>query len=81
MNSRKIARARVHIERCIGRMKSYGIFKYQWPETFLNDKWITLKGKCTTADNILIVVAALCNVSRNSLIKDAVHSKDINNIS
>lgn len=69
MKSRKISKARIHVERCIGQIKSYGIFKYQWPITFLDDKWMPINRKRSTADNILTVVAALCNISRNSIMK------------
>lgn len=71
INSRIIARVHIHIERCIGRMKSYGILKYTWPITFLN---YSADGKFSTGDNILIVIAALCNISRSSIIKDSTRS-------
>ena len=63
--SRNVARLRIHIETCIGRLKSYGIFKYVWLLSFLS---YSQDGIHTTGDNILIVAAALCNISRNRIV-------------
>ncbi|XP_035232885.1 uncharacterized protein LOC118204694 [Stegodyphus dumicola] len=60
VNSRKISRVRVHIERCIGRLKTYRILKCTWPISLL---------KNSTADKVLTVISALCNISRPELIK------------
>ncbi|GFT29320.1 uncharacterized protein TNCV_756861 [Trichonephila clavipes] len=38
INSRKVSRLRVHIERCIGRLKTFGILKSLWPISFVNNK-------------------------------------------
>lgn len=37
MKSRNISKVLIHVERFIGLIKSYSIFKYQWPITFLDD--------------------------------------------
>ncbi|GFT74826.1 uncharacterized protein NPIL_143271, partial [Nephila pilipes] len=66
-SSRKMSRLRVHIERCIGRLKNYRILKTTWPISLLHSK--SSENTCT-GDDIVIVIAALCNVGKGCLIKE-----------
>ncbi|GFX60355.1 THAP domain-containing protein 4 [Trichonephila clavipes] len=65
INSRKVSRLRVHIERCIGRLKTFRILKSLWPISFVNNK--TSEETCI-GDDVIFVVAALCNILKGRLI-------------
>ncbi|GFW42851.1 uncharacterized protein TNCV_1212581 [Trichonephila clavipes] len=66
INSRKVSRLRVHIERCIGRLKTFRILKSLWPISFVNNK--TSEETCI-GDDVIFVVAALCNILKGRLIR------------
>ena len=61
--SRQLARVRIHVERVIGQMhKKYSILNGTLPITLLKKSTDT---NVTTVDKILIVCAALTNLSRS----------------
>ncbi|GFT70490.1 hypothetical protein TNCV_4179871 [Trichonephila clavipes] len=62
INSRKVSRLRVHIERC----KTFRILKSLWPISFVNNK--TSEETCI-GDDVIFVVAALCNIFKGRLIR------------
>ncbi|GFU16751.1 THAP domain-containing protein 4 [Trichonephila clavipes] len=66
INSRKVSRLRVHIERCIGRLKTFRILKSLWPISFVNNK--TSEETCI-GDDVIFVIAALCNIFKGRLIR------------
>ncbi|GFW63938.1 putative isl2eu-5 hm [Trichonephila clavipes] len=66
INSRKVSRLRVHIERCIGRLKTFRILKSLWPISLVNNK--TSEETCI-GDDVIFVVAALCNILKGRLIR------------
>ena len=49
--TKKIANARIHVERAIGRMKNFAILKTVLPITLL-----------PVADDIIVVCACICNL-------------------
>ena len=53
--TRRIARARIHVERCIGRLKCFKILS----------ELIPLSLKKELLDNIIVVCASLCNMDKN----------------
>ncbi|GFW17860.1 THAP-type domain-containing protein [Trichonephila clavipes] len=66
ISSRKVSRLRVHIERCIERLKTFRILKSLWPISFVNNK--TSEETCI-GDDVIFVVAALCNILKGRLIR------------
>ena len=61
--SRQLARVRIHVERVIGQMrKKYSILNGTLPITLLKKSTDT---NVTTVDKILVVCAALTNLSRS----------------
>ncbi|GFR03517.1 putative is4eu-1 dr [Trichonephila clavata] len=66
LSSRKMSRLQVHIERYIGRLKTFRILKSLWPISLLRIK--TGEYTCI-GDNVILVIAALCNISKRDLIK------------
>ena len=53
MITKRIANARIHVERAIGRMKTFEILKSVMPLTLMS-----------SLDDILTVCAALCNLQK-----------------
>ena len=63
--SRQLARARIHVERVIGQMqKKYTIISGTLPITLVKKPTDT---NVTTIDKILVVCAALTNLSRSTV--------------
>ncbi|XP_021000780.2 uncharacterized protein [Parasteatoda tepidariorum] len=63
-HSRIISKARVHIERCIRRIKSYRILKSTWPPTYLTE----MSAGKSLGYHILTTLGGLCNIAKPSLI-------------
>ena len=57
--SRRLSRVRIHVERAIGRMKTYKLLHTTFPITLIKRPQDT---SYATIDKILIVCAALCNI-------------------
>ena len=57
--SRRLSRVRIHVERAIGRMKTYKLLHTTLPITLVKRPQDT---SYATIDKILIMCAALCNI-------------------
>lgn len=60
--SRHISRLRIHVERTIGRIKKYCIFRQTLPINLMKRR---SKDKVATADKILLVCSALSNLDKS----------------